>query len=34
MTFGSLIMELSAEPELHIAPGPPADTPYSRVTFD
>jgi isopenicillin-N N-acyltransferase like protein len=33
MTLGSLIMELSAEPVLHIAPGPPADTPYSTVGF-
>jgi isopenicillin-N N-acyltransferase like protein len=31
MTLGSLIMELSAKPILHIAPGPPADTPYSEV---
>jgi hypothetical protein len=33
MTLGSLIMELSAEPVLHIAPGPPADTSYSTVRF-
>jgi isopenicillin-N N-acyltransferase like protein len=33
MTLGSLVMELSDEPVLHIAPGPPADTPYSRVGF-
>ena len=33
MTLGSLVMELSTEPVLHIAPGPPADTPYSRVGF-
>jgi predicted choloylglycine hydrolase len=33
MTLGSLVMELSAVPVLHIAPGPPADTPYTRVGF-
>ena len=33
MTLGSLIMELSSEPVLHIAPGPPADTPYTEVRF-
>ena len=33
MTLGSLVMELGAEPVLHIAPGPPADTPYSTVGF-
>jgi len=33
MTLGSLIMELSSDPVLHIAPGPPADTPYSEVRF-
>jgi isopenicillin-N N-acyltransferase like protein len=33
MTLGSLVMELSAEPALHIAPGPPADTPYSTIRF-
>ena len=34
MTLGSLIMELSAEPVLHIAPGPPAETPYHTLGFD
>lgn len=33
MTLGSVIMELSSEPVLHIAPGPPADTPYADVRF-
>jgi isopenicillin-N N-acyltransferase like protein len=33
MTLGSVIMELSSEPVLHIAPGPPADTPYTEVRF-
>lgn len=33
MTLGSVVMELSAEPVLHVALGPPADTPYARVTF-
>jgi hypothetical protein len=33
MTLGSLVMELSTVPVLHIAPGPPADTPYTRVGF-
>jgi hypothetical protein len=33
MTLGSLVMELSAVPVLHIALGPPADTPYTRVGF-
>ncbi len=33
MTLGSVIMELSSEPVLHIAPGPPADTPYNEVRF-
>jgi isopenicillin-N N-acyltransferase-like protein len=33
MTLGSVIMELSSEPVLHIAPGPPADTAYSEVRF-
>jgi len=34
MTMGSLVMELSAEPVLHFAPGPPADTPYSEIRFE
>ena len=34
MTLGSLVMELSAEPVLHFAPGPPADTPYSEIRFE
>ncbi len=33
MTLGSLIMELSSEPVVHVAPGPPADTPYTEVRF-
>jgi hypothetical protein len=34
MTLGSLVMELAARPVLHYAPGPPADTPYTRVDFN
>ena len=34
MTMGSLVLELSAEPVLHFAPGPPADTPYSEIRFE
>jgi hypothetical protein len=33
MTLGSVVMELSAEPVMHVALGPPADTPYSRIGF-
>lgn len=33
MTLGSLIMELSAAPVLHIAPGPPAETEYTTFSF-
>jgi len=33
MTLGSLVMELSTDPLLHVAPGPPADTPYITVGF-
>ena len=33
MTLGSVVMELGAEPVLHVALGPPADTPYTRLTF-
>jgi isopenicillin-N N-acyltransferase-like protein len=33
MTLGSLVMELSSEPVMHIAPGPPAETPYSAIRF-
>ena len=33
MTLGSVVMELSAEPVLHVAPGPPADTRYVEVRF-
>ena len=33
MTFGSVVMELSAQPVMHVAPGPPADTPYVEVRF-
>jgi hypothetical protein len=33
MTLGSLVMELGPEPVLHIAAGPPADTPYDEVRF-
>jgi hypothetical protein len=33
MTLGSVVMELGPEPVLHVALGPPADTPYTRVTF-
>src|SRR5207249_9925892 len=34
MTLGSLVMELSADPELHFAPGPPTDTSYSEIRFE
>jgi hypothetical protein len=33
MTLGSLVMELSVPPVLNIAPGPPAETAYTRWTF-
>jgi predicted choloylglycine hydrolase len=33
MTLGSLVMELSVPPVLHLAPGPPAETPYRSWTF-
>jgi isopenicillin-N N-acyltransferase like protein len=33
MTLGSLIMQLSIPPVLHLAPGPPADTEYRAWTF-
>jgi isopenicillin-N N-acyltransferase like protein len=33
MTLGSLVMELSLPPVLHYAPGPPAETAYSRWAF-
>lgn len=33
MTLGSLIMELTVPPVLHIAPGPPAETAYTRWTL-
>jgi isopenicillin-N N-acyltransferase-like protein len=33
MTLGSLAMELSAPPVLHYAPGPPAETAYTRWTL-
>jgi hypothetical protein len=33
MTLGSVVMELGPEPVLHVALGPPADTPYTKVTF-
>lgn len=33
MTLGSLVMELRPQPTLHVALGPPAETPYSSVTF-
>jgi predicted choloylglycine hydrolase len=33
MTFGSLVMELSASPVVHYAPGPPHVTAYTRWTF-
>jgi predicted choloylglycine hydrolase len=32
-TFASTIMVLSTPPVLHIAPGPPAETPYETLTF-
>jgi predicted choloylglycine hydrolase len=32
-TFASTIMVLSAPPELHIAPGPPDETPYETLKF-
>ena len=33
MTLGSVVMELADEPVLHIALGPPADTPYEEARF-
>lgn len=33
MTLGSVVMELSVPSVMHFAPGPPAETPYSRWTF-
>jgi isopenicillin-N N-acyltransferase like protein len=33
MTLGSVVMELAEEPLLHVAPGPPIDTPYEEVRF-
>ncbi|MGH2386835.1 MAG: hypothetical protein ACRDIE_01425, partial [Chloroflexota bacterium] len=33
MTLGSLVMELTMPPVLHYAPGPPAETAYSRWTL-
>ena len=33
MTLGSLVMELSHPPVLHFAPGPPAESVYTRYTF-
>ncbi len=34
MTFGSVVMELGKEPVLHLAPGPPAHTPFTAHAFD
>jgi predicted choloylglycine hydrolase len=33
ITFGSVIMELSVPPILHLAPGPPAETAYRTYAF-
>jgi hypothetical protein len=33
MTLGSVVMELSDAPVLHVALGPPADTPYTTARF-
>lgn len=33
MTLGSVVMELAGDPVLHVAPGPPALTPYSKLKF-
>jgi len=33
ITLGSLIMELSPSPALHLSPGPPCTTPFSTYTF-
>jgi hypothetical protein len=33
MTFGSLVMELSVEPVVHCAPGPPHQVPYTSWRF-
>ncbi|HYL07372.1 MAG TPA: C45 family peptidase [Candidatus Udaeobacter sp.] len=33
MTLGSVVMELTGDPVLHVAPGPPAMTPYSEIRF-
>jgi hypothetical protein len=34
VTLGCLIMELSAEPKFHVAPGPPCSTPFQTYTFN
>jgi isopenicillin-N N-acyltransferase like protein len=33
ITLGSLVMELADEPVLHLAPGPPSETPYTAWRF-
>jgi len=33
ITLGSVVMELTAEPALHVALGPPAETPYAKLNF-
>jgi len=33
MTLGSVVMELAAEPVLHVVLGPPAGTPYAEIRF-
>src|SRR5262249_40516830 len=33
MPLGSFVMELGVQPVLHVALGPPADTPYGEVRF-
>jgi isopenicillin-N N-acyltransferase-like protein len=33
ITLGCLVMELSAEPVLHLAPGPPSETPFEQFRF-
>lgn len=33
LTLGSVVMELSESPVLHVAPGPPDETPYIKARF-
>ena len=33
MTLGCVVMELTRAPRLHVAPGPPAETPFTELSF-